>query len=373
MVGDFGVFFGGAVGGFEGVDFFAAFGHVEPGFEHGGVAVVGEDVPELVFLPGEGAGEAGDGFDLEGDAGGELGEAFGVGFVVDEAFADGGPLDDGAVFVFPEHAVADAAADGEGAEGFEMEHGFFEGPDGVAGVDVGADVAFAGGFDEGFEFVGLHVAGVIFDGDLDAFAFGFGLAGFDGFDDFLDVLLDASIGAAVFLIAEVAACDGGAEGLGDADGEAEVLFGCAVDVLPGIGGFADAAGADVEFQSGAIGLCFEAFEVGFFEVLEHMEFGDEHGVELQGGGVVDELRGLPAGGADGEVIEAEGEFGAGGSLGERGGSGGGEGLREEGAAVHAAHASGGVWAVDGESRYAAWRPKPAEAGTTIRRGGSRTG
>ena len=35
--------------------------------------------------------------------------------------------------------------------------------------------------------------GVIFDGDLDAFAFGFGLAGFDGFDDGFDVLLDAAV------------------------------------------------------------------------------------------------------------------------------------------------------------------------------------
>ena len=346
MVGDLGVFFGGAVGGFEGVDFVAAFGHVEPGFEHGGVAVVGEDVPEFVFLPGEGAGEAGDGLDLEGDAGGELGEAFGVGFEIDEAFADGGPLDDGAVFVFPEHAVADAAADGQGAEGFEMEEGFFEGPDGVAGIDVGTDVAFAGGFDEGFEFVGLHVAGVIFDGDLDAFAFGFGLAGFDGFNHRFDVLLDAAIAAAILLIAQVAACDGGAEGLGDADGEAEMLLRGAVGVLPAVGGFADAAGADVEFESGAIGLFLEAFEIGFFEVFEHMEFGDEHGVELQGRGVVDELCGLPAGGADGEVIEAEGKFGTGGRLGEGGGCGGGEGLREEGAAVHAAHASGGGDGVD---------------------------
>ena len=327
----------------------AAFGHVEPGFEHGGVAVVGEDVPELVFLPREGPCEAGDGLDLEGDAGGELGKAFGVGFVVDETFTDGGPLDDGAVFVFPEHAVADAAADGEGAEGFEVEHGLFERPDGVAGIDVGADVAFAGGFDEGFEFVGLHVAGVIFDGDLDAFAFGLGLAGFDGFDDFFDVLLDAAITAAVFLIAKVAACDGGAEGLGDADGEAEVLFRSAVDVLPGVGGFADAAGADVEFQSGTIGLLFEAFEIGFFEVFKHMQFGDEHGVELQGRGVIDELCGFPSGGADGEVIETEGEFGTRGSLREGGCGGGGEGLREEGAAVHAAHASGGGWAVDGET------------------------
>ena len=170
--------------------------------------MVREDVPELVFLPREGAGEAGDGFDLKRDTGGELGKAFGVGFVIDEAFAYGGPLDDGSVFVFPEHAVADAAANGERAEDFEMEEGFFEGPDGVAGVDIGTDVAFAGGFDEGFEFVRLHVARVVFDGDLDAFAFGFGLAGFDGFDDCFDVLLNAAVAAAVLLIAEVAACNG---------------------------------------------------------------------------------------------------------------------------------------------------------------------
>jgi hypothetical protein len=43
-----------------------------------------------------------------------------------------------------------------------------------------------------------------------------------------------------------------------------------------------------------------------------MQLGDEHGVELQRRGVVDELRRLPAGGAHGEVIEAEGELGTGG-------------------------------------------------------------
>ena len=114
-----------------------------------------------------------------------------------------------------------------------------------------------------------------------------------------------------------------------------MLLGCAVGVFPAVGSAADAAGADVEFESGAIGLFFEAFEIGFFEVLKHMQFGDEHGVEFQGCGVVDELRGFPAGGAYGEVIESEGEFGAGGGLGERGCGGGGERLREEGAAVHA--------------------------------------
>ena len=31
--------------------------------------VFGEDVPEFAFFPREGAGEAGDGFDLEGDTG----------------------------------------------------------------------------------------------------------------------------------------------------------------------------------------------------------------------------------------------------------------------------------------------------------------
>ena len=128
-----------------------------------------------------------------------------------------------------------------------------------------------------------------------------------------------------------------------------MLLRCAVDVLPGVGGFADAASADVEFQSSTICLLLEAFQITFLEVLKHMQFGDEHGVELQRSGVVNELRRLPAGGAHREVIETEGEFGTRGSLGKRGCGGGGERLREEGAAVHAAHASGVAWSVDNES------------------------
>jgi len=128
-----------------------------------------------------------------------------------------------------------------------------------------------------------------------------------------------------------------------------MLFRRAVDVLPGVGGFADAASADVEFQASTIGLLLEALQITLLEVFKHMQFGDEHRVELQGRGVINELRGFPSGGAHREVIKTEGEFGTRGGLGKRGCGGGGERLREEGAAVHAAHASGAEWSVDRES------------------------
>jgi hypothetical protein len=62
------------------------------------------------------------------------------------------------------------------------------------------------------------------------------------------VFLDAAVGVAVFLIAEVAAGDGGAERFGDLDGEGEMLSARAVRGLPGVGAFTHAAGADVDLQ-----------------------------------------------------------------------------------------------------------------------------
>ncbi len=65
LVGDFGVFFGGAVGGFEGGGIFCRAWPCRARLEHGGDAVIGEDVPEFIFLPCEGAGDAGDGLELK--------------------------------------------------------------------------------------------------------------------------------------------------------------------------------------------------------------------------------------------------------------------------------------------------------------------
>ena len=54
----------------------------------------------------------------------------------------------------------------------------------------------------------LHVARVILDGDLDALSFSQRLVGLDRFDRVFDVFFDATVGATVFLIAEVTAGDG---------------------------------------------------------------------------------------------------------------------------------------------------------------------
>jgi hypothetical protein len=52
-----------------------------------------------------------------------------------------------------------------------MSERFFHGPDGIAGVDIGTDVAFSSGLDQGHKLVALHVASVVLDGDFDAFSF----------------------------------------------------------------------------------------------------------------------------------------------------------------------------------------------------------
>lgn len=126
----------------------------------------------------------------------------------------------------------------------------------------------------------------------------------------------------------------------------------AVGGLPGIGAFAYAACADVDFNAEAVRLLFEIFQITLLEALEHPEFGEEDGVEFQRCSIVNILRGLPACGANGEVIEADGEFPPfDGGMGERR-CGSGERACEEGTAIHAAQASGDVSAVDDESSAA---------------------
>ena len=194
-------------GGLEGRDGFAAFGEGEEFGELGGADGF-VALPEVWFEVGGGAGEAADDFEDEGGVGGEFGEAAGVGFGVHDAVAHGGPLDLAAVVVFPDHAVADAAADCDWAEDFEVLHGVFEGPCGVAAVDGAAGEVAAGLVDEGEEFPCLHIAGVVFDGDFDACVGGGGLDGFEGFDGVFDACEDAAFAAAVFCEALVASGDG---------------------------------------------------------------------------------------------------------------------------------------------------------------------
>ncbi|MEQ1748848.1 MAG: hypothetical protein ABL974_05465 [Prosthecobacter sp.] len=83
------------------------------------------------------------------------------------------------------------------------------------------------------------------------------------------------------MVSEIAASDWGAEFLGGFDGERECLFRRAVCGFPSVGSGADAAGADVEFESGFVGLVFEALQIGVFKGFKDAQLGDEAGVELQ--------------------------------------------------------------------------------------------
>ena len=139
---------------------------------------------------------------MNGDLRAKLGEALEIGFEVDVSFAHGGPLHLGSGFGFPDHGIAQAGAGGVGRENLEVSKGIFEGPGGIAGVDVGADIIRSGGLDEGDEFPGLHVAGMIFDGDLDARVQGLAAAGAADFDRVRDARFDAALGVAILAAAE---------------------------------------------------------------------------------------------------------------------------------------------------------------------------
>ena len=95
----------------------------------------------------------------------------------------------------------------------------------------------------------------------------------------------------------------------------------------------------VESDAGGVGLASYFVQRGVIEPGERIEVGDEQGIAPDRGGVGDESGSLPAHGANGEVVDPEGELWSRGarSGGEwlgpgREGSGGEAG--KEGAAVH---------------------------------------
>ncbi len=192
--------------GTEGGDCFAALSEF---FEVGeGLVFAVVMFPELGLFVGELLGEPGDGLDEHGNVWAKLGPASEVFFPIHESFTGGGPCDFGTVVGLPDHVVAQAGAEDVFAEVFEDVQGVFEGPCGVAGIDVGADEIGACGFDEFGEFPGVEVTGVVLDGDLDVGFDGVGFAGFEDFDGVGDASADTAGRFAVFSCAEDDAVDG---------------------------------------------------------------------------------------------------------------------------------------------------------------------
>ena len=146
--------------------------------------------PEFRIEDGEGARSGDDDFHGEGAAGAKLLVFADVGVDVDVAVTHAGPADGDAFGDTPDGGVAHVGREHVGVEGFEGDVRVFESPDGVAGIDTGADEVFARLFDEDFEFAALHVAGVVFDGDLEVGVHGAGAAGAEDFDCVLDVAFD---------------------------------------------------------------------------------------------------------------------------------------------------------------------------------------
>ncbi len=241
----------------------------------------------------------------------------------------------------PNHVVAKAGAEDVFSEVFENVHGIFEGPGGVTGVDIGADKVGSGGFDEFDEFPGVEVAGVVFDGDFYAGFEGVGFASFEDFDGVGDSGADSAGCFAVFAGAEDDAVDGGAEGFCDTDTEAEMVFGGAPFVFESDAGGADAPAAGIDGDSEFFGFCANGVECGVLEGFVAFEVTDEEGVAFEFVGVVEELIGFPAHGADGEVVVPEFDFCEGGVCGLEGWRDGGQ-RGERGHAEEGAAGEGGV-------------------------------
>ena len=68
---------------------------------------------------------------------------------------------------------------------------------------------------------------------------------------------------------------------------------------------ADAAGTRVDLDAEPVGLRLDALQVGVAQVFVDVQVREQDRVDALLGGVVQELRGLPAHRPDGEVVEAQ--------------------------------------------------------------------
>ena len=123
------------------------------------------------------------------------------------------------------------------------------------GSIVAPDEVLARRFDQTHEFPGLHVARVVFDGDLHVGIFRFTLDGLEQLDHRVDVTIDASVALAVAPVAEVAARHGAAQPARGANQQPRVVLGRAplLGVVRLRGG-TDARRADLQFDPRLSGL-----------------------------------------------------------------------------------------------------------------------
>ena len=115
-----------------------------------------------------------------------------------------------------------------------------------------------------------------------------------------------------------------------------MVFGGSPFVFESDAGWADAPTTCVDGNSEFFGFCADGVQCGVFEGLVTFEIADEEGIALEFVGVVEEVLGFPAHGADGEVVVAEFDFSEGrvccAERRREGGQGGEGGHAEEGAA-----------------------------------------
>lgn len=247
---------------------------------------------------------AGDGLDVDVHRRAEFADLGDDGFEIYDTIAQDHPLDGCAAGDFVDDGIAEVDGYGEGAEGFDGFHGVFEDEDGVAGIEVGADKVFAGGFDDLAGLPGVQVF-VIFDGDFDVGVHGLGADGAEEFDGSLHVVFDGAGREVGAVAGQEGADDGGAHGGGALDVVEERLDGV---VEGGIGAGEDggAAGFQVEIETG--GLVFHGTPVGGVFGLGVEGILEEDGVEFEAGGVVEELGIGPFEGAETVGVEADGDL-----------------------------------------------------------------
>ncbi len=163
---------------------------------------------------------------MHGHAGTQGGEALKVFLEVNVPVPHRRPLHHRAVFVFPNGRVAQAGGNGVGAEILQTLQRVFKRPAGVAGIHIGAHKIFASIFNEPHQFRRVHIACVIFYGDLHPGIYCQTALAFEHLHRVSHASVDSTLALAIFGVAEDDTKHRRTQCLSHADAKSKMLLCC---------------------------------------------------------------------------------------------------------------------------------------------------
>ena len=218
----------------------------------------------------------------------------------------------------PHGGVAHVAGEHVGVQRVQRDVRVFQGPQRVAGIQAGADEILAGFFDQMFQFVRLHVARVVLDGDLEVVVLRLRAHIAQHLDRALDVHFDGT-GATVLGAAQYGAHDVRAGQRRGVQHAADLLLRGARLGVEHFRSGADRPHADLDFDAALFGVAPDGPQILGFQVADETDLGEVDHLGAEFGAVVQKLERGPVLRAQAEQVDAEFDGGRGGGHGERGG------------------------------------------------------